>query len=430
MTNAAPKGWTEVPLGEIATCQGGSAFSPALQGRTAGDIPFFKVSDMNLPGNGWFMRRANNYVSLSDTSRILGAEKPSGSVIFPKVGAAVHTNKKRQLTQDSFVDNNVMAVWSKDPERCRPGFLYLYFLTVDLSTMSNPGPLPSINNSKVYEQTIRLPTSLEQDRICATMLTIRRAIEAEEKAITLIREVKQAALLRLFSQGLRGESLRDTEIGLVPASWDIQPFAELREFLQYGTSVKCDYALEGNPVLRIPNVVDGRVDYRDLKRCRLDSDTVASLLLEPGDILFIRTNGVRERVGTCAVYDGVPEQALFASYLIRARPKRGVLNPQYLQYFTATRTGASQLAGRSSPAADGKFNINTKSIDAVLVPIPSEAEQNDIVGVLETIDAAATSYERRRATLSELFATLLEKLMTADLRVDHLNIDTSLMTAA
>ncbi len=86
--------------------------------------------------------------------------------------------------------------------------------------------------------------------------------------------------------------------------------------------------------------------------------------------MFIRTNGVRGRVGTCAVYCGQPERALFASYLVRARLNAKELDPSFFQYFTATAAGLAQLGGQASPAADGKFNVNTKTIDSVLVPLP------------------------------------------------------------
>src|SRR6185295_12898663 len=148
-----PNHWTKVSLADVTKCQGGCAFSPSLQGQKRGDIAFFKVSDMNLPENQWGMRTSNNYVTFDDREKINGDVKPAGSVIFPKVGATIFTNKKRFLTKPAFVDNNVMAVWPTD-NRCLPVYLYLHFLTLTLSDLSNPGPLPSINNSKIYEQFI------------------------------------------------------------------------------------------------------------------------------------------------------------------------------------------------------------------------------------------------------------------------------------
>lgn len=172
-------------------------------------------------------------------------------------------------------------------------------------------------------------------------------------------------------------------------------------------------------------MIDGNVSCEDLKWCELSEREIESLALESGDVLFIRTNGVRERVGSCSVYRGQPQRALFASYLIRARLIPDLLDPNFFQYFTATAAGISQLGGQASPAADGKFNINTKTIGSVLVPLPKPAEQTEIVSILQTIDRKISVHERKRAALAGLFQTMLNQLMTAQIRVDKLNIDTS-----
>ena len=283
----------------------------------------------------------------------------------------------------------------------------------------------SIIGERFREISLPSPTKTEQEKVAAVLWKVQRAIELEAKLIATARELKQSAMHQLFTRGLRGETQKETERGTVPESWSLQALEELREFLQYGTSVKCDYHGKGNPVIRIPNVADGKVSVTDLKWCELTEREVTSLELEQGDVLFIRTNGVRERVGTCAVYQGKPEHALFASYLIRARLKTHELNPSFFQYFSMTSAGASQLSGRASPAADGKFNVNTKTIDSVLVPVPSPNEQHEITTILQTMDRKIFVHERKRATLQELFKTLLHQLMTGQIRVHNLDIDVS-----
>jgi type I restriction enzyme, S subunit len=278
------------------------------------------------------------------------------------------------------------------------------------------------------EQVFPKPPKPAQEKIAAVLLKAEDALGVEDELIATAQEIKKSAIRHLFSRGLRRESLKETDIGQMPDSWDVRPLEEVREFLQYGTSAKCDYHGKGNPVIRIPNVVNGNVMATDLKWCELSDREVTSLLLESGDVLFIRTNGVRERVGTCAVYYDQPERALFASYLIRARLKQDELNPQFLQYFSMTAAGAAQLAGHASPAADGKFNVNMKTIDSVRVPVPMPEEQREIVGILETLDREIAVHESKRMTAREIFKTLLHQLMTCQIRIEELDIDTSRVT--
>ena len=63
LTPEAAAEWRTVPAGDVGRFRGGSGFPLRFQGQASGEVPFFKVSDMNLPGNGKYMTRANHYIS-------------------------------------------------------------------------------------------------------------------------------------------------------------------------------------------------------------------------------------------------------------------------------------------------------------------------------------------------------------------------------
>ena len=105
-----PKEWRVQRIDNFASARGGTGFPPEYQGQTDGRYPFFKVSDMNLPGNGVWMRMSNNSVSEQVRAKLAARTFKAGTVIFPKVGGALHTNKKRVLIADSLLDNNLMGV--------------------------------------------------------------------------------------------------------------------------------------------------------------------------------------------------------------------------------------------------------------------------------------------------------------------------------
>lgn len=153
-----------VPLGDVVEVRSGWGFPNAHQGATDGEFPFYKVSDMNLLGNETVMSRANNYVSL-EVARSLGVRAaPAGSIIFPKIGAAVATNKKRILSMPSAYDNNVMALIPR--ERVASRFLYHWMQTFNLSKLANDsGAVPSIRKSEVEQTVMPLPNMDDQIRI-------------------------------------------------------------------------------------------------------------------------------------------------------------------------------------------------------------------------------------------------------------------------
>lgn len=251
---------------------------------------------------------------------------------------------------------------------------------------------------------------------------VRQAYQCEQSLLTVQKELKQQVMQKLFTCGARNEDQKETEIGLIPKSWNVVSFSFVREWLQYGTSTKCDVKVGTYPVLRIPNIGSGRVIPSDLKYCDLSSTEAKKYVLQQGDLIFIRTNGVLERLGSCAVYNGTPENSLFASYLIRARLKP-IVDPRFIAHFYGSALGTSLVAGRATPASDGKYNLNTGTIDALPLPLPAHIEeQRDIADVLDALDQKIELHKQKQSVLDEIFRSLLNKLMAGELSVDDLDL--------
>ena len=79
---------------------------------TAG-IPYYKVGDMNKSGNECYMHDSDILLSPSDLGRLGLKLQPKGTVIFPKRGGAIRTNKKRILSRPSAYDLNIMGLIPK-----------------------------------------------------------------------------------------------------------------------------------------------------------------------------------------------------------------------------------------------------------------------------------------------------------------------------
>ena len=151
-------------LGEIADVVNGFGFPEYLQGKTNLPFPLVKVSDMNAPGAEVIVSLAANTVDRSILEQIGGKTYPAGTIIFPKVGGALLTNKKRILGVDAAFDNNVMGVV---PRRADGEWLYYWLLKLDLKTLANTQALPSIRQSDIANLLIDVPPLPEQRRIAA-----------------------------------------------------------------------------------------------------------------------------------------------------------------------------------------------------------------------------------------------------------------------
>jgi len=156
-----PEGWDILALKRIGSFHGGTGFPESEQGLKDEELPFYKVSDTNLPDNIVFMRSCTNSISRI-TSRKLGARIfPKGAIIFAKVGAALLLNKRRILSCDSCIDNNMMAFLIYT---CDVIWAYYWMSSLDLGNLANPGAVPSINESQISSIYAPVPPSLNNKR--------------------------------------------------------------------------------------------------------------------------------------------------------------------------------------------------------------------------------------------------------------------------
>lgn len=187
-----PAHWEVVPLKLLAWFKSGAGFPVHHQGDTSAEIPFFKVSDMNIPGNEKYLRVCANTVSMT-VARDLGATVlPAGTIIFPKVGGALLTNKRRIAASHCCIDNNMMGCVARNGNR---DFLFLIMSYIDLGKIAKPGPVPAISEGEVREIRVGLPSAPEQTAIAEYLDTqtakIDAAIAAARREIGLLREYRE-----------------------------------------------------------------------------------------------------------------------------------------------------------------------------------------------------------------------------------------------
>ena len=87
--------------------------------------------------------------------------------------------------------------------------------------------IPNLSQSKLCELPLVIPPLAEQRKIAGVLGLVQRAMEQQERLIPLTTELKKALLHQLFTQGLRSEPQKQTEIGPVPESWEVVPLGSL-----------------------------------------------------------------------------------------------------------------------------------------------------------------------------------------------------------
>lgn len=191
----------------------------------------------------------------------------------------------------------------------------------------------------------------------------------------------------------------------IPESWEWVRWGTLSESIQYGYNAP---AQENGRIkmVRISDIQDNSVMWETVPYCDIKEEEIDAYLLKPNDILFARTGGT---VGKSYLVQEVPEEAIYAGYLIRTRYS-DQLCPQYLKYFMESELYWSQL--REGTIATAQPNCNGKTLGNMLVPIPPAHEQIRIVEKLNAIMAHiieyGTAYSKSKH-LNNIFPEQLKK---------------------
>jgi len=254
----------------------------------------------------------------------------------------------------------------------------------------------------------------ELNRIAAKM-------GSREKAFRLAamgKKLKKALMHKLFTEGTRGEPQKETEFGLLPANWEVASCDAICESITVGVVVrpKSYYVPKGIPAFRSFNVREDRLNVSDLVffTSEDNDNKLSKSKLHAGDVLIVRTG----YPGTSCI---VPKEYEGSNCidLVVARPKEHILS-DYLSRFFNSSEGKKQ----SSYAKHGlaQQHLNVGAVKKVRVPVPPKDKQADIVTVLEMIDLKIARHQSRKEIYTYLFRTLLDQLMTAQIRVNDIDL--------
>ena len=128
----------------------------------SGSIPFYKVAQMNNDD------RVMKDAAITFNSEVARIHKikifPKGSVLIPKRGGAILTDKKRLLLEDASYDSNVMGL-KADEKIIKDEYLFRYLLSINLGDYIDTSTIPQINNKHIDRMEIPLAPIEEQNRI-------------------------------------------------------------------------------------------------------------------------------------------------------------------------------------------------------------------------------------------------------------------------
>jgi len=318
----------------------------------------------------------------------------------------------RNYAQVKSTDLPLLLVQRVARIRCLPSlfveflrhFVGSEFFTEYVDSVKTSSGIPHISAKQINEYTIPLPPLPEQKRIAEILSGVDATIESTRKVIDQTKKVKQGLLQELLTKGIGHTKFKDTEIGRIPAEWEVVRLGDMID-ISSGFSPS-NAALSSNgtiPFFKVNQLNDSSKYLVNSPFWHSDSGLFT---LPAGAIIFpkrgasIFTNKIRIL--------GIPGS--FDTNLMATVPHES-LNNEYLYYWLDSY-GLSRIADTSSIP-----QINNKHISPLKFPLPPLPEQKKIAEILSSVDATIESTRKVIDQTKKVKQGLMQDLLTGKVRV-------------
>ncbi len=409
-----PKSWKWCRLTDCGTFITGFTPKPS-ELSSSGKIPYFKVADMNTSGNELYLLETGSYVI--EPKKTFNAN----TIVYPKNGGAVFTNKKRILAWPSVVDLNTGGYFPLPPINLM--YTYYFFQNIDFRQCCKGTALPTIDMDKLRGKIFPLPPLAEQKRIVAKIEELLPLVDRYEAAWTKLEafnkrfpEDMQKAILQQAIQGklveqrpeegtaeelyqqiqaekqamIKAKKIKkdkplpeitdDEKPFDIPDSWKWVKLATISAKITDGEHKTPHRATSysGYYLLSARNVRNGFISLDDVDYVDQNEFKQLSKRCSPqyGDVLISCSGSV----GRCAVVGNDNNYVMVRS---AAMVSPVLLDSNYLMF--AVRSGAVQDQIKNRIKQTAQANLFQDAIRNLLIPLPPIAEQKRIVARIEQL---------------------------------------------
>jgi type I restriction enzyme, S subunit len=289
----------------------------------------------------------------------------------------------------------------------------------------NVTTIPNLSQSKLAELPMALPPLPEQKKIAHILSTVSRAIEAQERIIQTTTELKKTLMHKLFTEGLRNEPQKQTEIGLVPESWEVVELGEvINLFAGYAFKSVEGVSESSTQLLRMGNLYQNTLDLNRSPIYYPDSfaDAHKRFVLKEGDLVMSLTGtSGKEDYGFTVRIPKTDKTLLLNQRVTRIDITDHRLQKDFAHHFLLSRKFLDYLY----PTAKGmkQANLSTNAMKKLQVVLPSEVEQSEIAACFKLLDQKVVVVGQKVAALQDLFRTLLHELMSGKILVHNVTFN-------
>jgi type I restriction enzyme S subunit len=387
--------WCRVLLRDVTRILNGYAFSSNKFSKNKG-IPLLRIRDIIVQETDTYYNGEYNPIYLIHFGDfIVGMDGDFNCIIWKGKQALLNQRVCKIIPSECYLNKKFLSY-------VLPGYLNAINAATSSVTVKH------LSSSTIAEIPLPLPPLTEQHRIVTKIeelfTKLDAGVEVLKKIKTQLKRYRHAILKYAF-EGKLTEKWRKTHIQptsplvggnkeefenlpTLPERWRLANVGDISNRIHYGYTASAINDHKGPKMLRITDIQNSIVNWSVVPYCKIDQEEKRKYLLNEGDLVFARTGAT---VGKSYLISGNIPEAVFASYLIRI-----ILSDQverkYVYYFFQSHKYWSQI--HRDQIGIGQPNVNSQKLAKILLPLPPNVEQHQIVTEIEKRYSVADKIEK------------------------------------
>lgn len=400
------KDWRKPTIEEVFELRNGYTPSKFVsEFWTNGTIPWFRMEDIR--DKGGILKEAYQQITpiavkstglFNAYSIIMATTATIGIHAMPIVDS---------LANQQFTNFSIRKSLEKQYD---PYFIYYSFFQLDdwAKKNVNSGGLLSVDIKGLLKQPLYSPDVKVQKQIADYFQSLDSLIEATDKKIATLKQVKQASLQSMFPQ--EGETKPRVRFKGFEGEW------EMVEIGKYGDTYsglsgksKEDFGKGNAKYITFLNVLtNAQINTSILESVDVRTGERQNTV-NKGDILFNTSSETPEEVGLCSVLLEDMPNVYLNSFCFGFRPNNPAINSEFMVYLMRGHIGRSIMKVLAQGAT--RYNLSKKRLCETLIPIPTNInEQKQIAEYFSNLDKQISIQEQRLEKLKQIKSACLKNM--------------------
>ena len=394
--------------------------TPTTEGRkfVKKGIPFIKVENIDSIGN----IQINNchLIDIETHKHLLRSQLVENDILFSIAGTLgrVGLIKKDQTPCNT---NQAISIIRLKNEKCNLFYLFVFlrsiFIKKQIQRLETVGAQPNLSLTQVSNFQFFMPPLPEQQKISTILSNVDSLIESTIQVIKNFKSLKKGFVQELLISGICHTRFKEPRFKLrflkyrIPQEWNISDLKSMSTKIADIDHKMPTKTTDGIKFISANNLNGNEIDFENTEFISKDDYLYHSKKFnaEKNDILISRIGSIGVARIICT------DEPFIASYSVALiKPKKDI-DSKFLQYYL--NSPLPQKVIKAYTIVSGNVNLVLGELGKVTVLLPPFPEQQKIASILSNIDSEITSHEKYKEKLEHLKKSLMQKLLTGEVRV-------------